>query len=268
MEILPEKFDAMVIANEGENFSAGANLVLLLTAAQSGDFDSIEESIHHFQQCMLRIKYAPKPVVAAVFSRALGGGCEVVLQSHRVQASAETYIGLVEVGVGLIPAAGGCKEMALRFNDPMQAFELIGNAKVSGSAVEAREMSILRAEDRISMNPERLIGDAKRFATELAANYRPGTPRTDIPAGGQPAYAKMRLAAWTMRESGMISDHDFVIGQKLAHVLSGGQVTPGRLVSEQNLLDLEREAFLSLCGMEKSQARIQFMLKNGKPLRN
>jgi 3-hydroxyacyl-CoA dehydrogenase len=268
MEILPEKFDAMVIANEGENFSAGANLVLLLTAAQSGDFDSIEESIHHFQQCMLRIKYAPKPVVAAVFSRALGGGCEVVLQSHRVQASAETYIGLVEVGVGLIPSAGGCKEMVMRFDNPMQAFELIGKAQVSGSAVEAREMSILRPQDRISMNPERLIGDAKRFALELAANYRPGTQRTDIPAGGAPAYAKMRLAAWSMRESGLISDHDFVIGEKLAHVLSGGQVTPGALVSEQNLLDLEREAFLSLCGMEKSQARIQFMLKNGKPLRN
>jgi len=217
---------------------------------------------------MLRIKYAPKPVVAAVFSRALGGGCEVVLQSHRAQASAETYIGLVEVGVGLIPAAGGCKELVMRFDDPMQAFELIGNAKVSGSAVEAREMSILRPEDRISMNPERLIGDAKRFALELAANYRPGTERTDIPAGGEPAYAKMRLTAWSMRESGMISDHDFVIGQKLAHVLSGGQVTPGTLISEQNLLDLEREAFLSLCGMEKTQARIQFMLKNGKPLRN
>ena len=268
MEILPDKFEAMVIANEGENFSAGANLVLLLTAAQSGDFDSIDESIHHFQQCMLAIKYAPKPVVAAVFSRALGGGCEVVLQSHRVQASAETYIGLVEVGVGLIPAAGGCKELLLRFEDPMKAFELIGQAKVSGSAAEAREMSILRAEDRISVNPERLVCDAKQFALELAANYRPGTPRTDIPAPGQAGYAKMRLAAWSMRESGMISDHDFVIGEKLAHVLSGGRATPGTLVSEQNLLDLEREAFLSLCGMAKSQARIQFMLKYGKPLRN
>jgi 3-hydroxyacyl-CoA dehydrogenase len=268
MDILPEKFEAMVIANEGENFSVGANLVLLLTAAQSEDFDSIEESINHYQQCMLRIKYAPKPVVAAVFSRALGGGCEVVLQSHRVQASAETYIGLVEVGVGLIPAAGGCKEMVMRFGDPMKAFELIGQAKVSGSAAEARALGILRTEDRISMNPERLIGDAKRFALELTSDYRPGSQRTDIEAGGEPAYAKMRLAAWSMRESGMISDHDFVIGEKLAYVLSGGRVTPGTHVSEQNLLDLEREAFLSLCGMEKSQARIQFMLKNGKPLRN
>lgn len=268
MDILPEKFEAMVIANEGENFSVGANLVLLLTAAQSEDFDSIDESINHYQQCMLRIKYAPKPVIAAVFSRALGGGCEVVLQSHRVQASAETYIGLVEVGVGLIPAAGGCKEMVMRFGDPMKAFELIGQAKVSGSAAEARELGILRTEDRISMNPERLIGDAKRFALELASDYRPGNERTDIEAGGEPAYAKMRLAAWSMRESGMISDHDFVIGEKLAYVLSGGRVTPGTHVSEQNLLDLEREAFLSLCGMEKSQARIQFMLKNGKPLRN
>jgi 3-hydroxyacyl-CoA dehydrogenase len=268
MQLLPERFDAMVIANEGENFSVGANLVLLLTAAQAGEFDELEQTIDHFQQCMLRIKYAPKPVVAAVFSRALGGGCEVVLQSHAVQASAETYIGLVEVGVGLIPAAGGCKEMALRFDDPMNAFELIGQAKVSGSAVEARQLGFLRTTDRISMNPELLIGDAKQFALELTRTYRPGSPRMDVLAGGDPAYAKMRLAAWSLRESGMISDHDFTIGEKLAFVLSGGRITPGMPVSEQSLLDLEREAFLSLCGMPKTQERIQYMLKNGKPLRN
>src|SRR6185312_6481912 len=221
IQLLPERFDAMVIANEGENFSVGANLVLLLTAAQSGEFDELEQTIDHFQQCMLRIKYAPRPVVAAVFSRARGGGCEIVLQSHAVQASAETYIGLVEVGVGLIPAAGGCKEMTLRFDDSMKAFELIGQAKVSGSAVEARQLGFLRATDRIGMNPELLIGDAKELALQLARTYRPGFPRTDIPAGGDAAYAKMRLAAWSLRESGMIGDHDFTIGEKLAFVLSG-----------------------------------------------
>jgi 3-hydroxyacyl-CoA dehydrogenase len=267
-QLLASRFDALVIANEGENFSVGANLVLLLAAAEAGDFDEIEESINHFQQSMLRLKYSLKPVVAAVFGRALGGGCEVVLQSHRAQASAETYIGLVEVGVGLIPAAGGCKEMILRLEDSSKAFELIGQARVSGSASEARQLGLLRPCDRISMNPEFLAADAKRFALEWADEYRPGAPRKDIAAGGEPAFAKMRLAAWSLRESGMISEHDFVIGEKLANVLSGGRVSAGTLISEQHLLDLEREAFLSLCGMPKTQDRIRYMLKNGKPLRN
>ncbi len=267
-QLLAGQFEGMVIANEAENFSVGANLVLLLTAAQSGDFDSIDESIHHFQQCMLKIKYAPKPVVAAVYSRALGGGCEIVLQSHRVQASAETYIGLVEVGVGLIPAAGGCKEAVLRFADPQQAFETIGQAKVSGSAQEAKDLGFLRGCDRVSMNPDFLIGDAKQLALELSKSYIPGSPRTDVAVGGDPAYARMRLAAWHLLESGMISQHDFTIGEKLAFVLTGGRVTAGNVVTEQNLLDLEREAFLSLAGMPKTQERIAYMLKNGKPLRN
>lgn len=267
-ELLSNAFEGMVIANEGENFSVGANLVLLLTAAQAGDFDAIAATIHHFQQCMLRMKYAPKPVVAAVFSRALGGGCEIVLQSHRVQASAETYIGLVEVAVGLIPAAGGCKECAIRFPEVDKAFETIGQAKVSGSAQEAKALGFLRDCDRISMNPEFLIGDAKQFALELAKSYVQGAPRTDIIAGGEPAYARMRLAAWHLLESGMISGHDFTIGEKLALILSGGRVRAGSAISEQNLLDLEREAFLSLLGMPKSQQRIEHMLKTGKPLRN
>jgi 3-hydroxyacyl-CoA dehydrogenase len=268
VSLLDSQFEAMVIANQGENFSVGANLVLLLMAAQEEDFDGIATMIHHFQQCMLRIKYAARPVVAAAFSRALGGGCEVVLQSHRVQASAELYIGLVEVGVGLIPAAGGCKEMVLRSDDPMKAFELIGQAKVSASAPDARQLGYLRDQDGISMNPEFLIDDAKRFALALSAEYRQGMPRTDVVVGGEPAYAKMRLAAWSMHESGMISEHDLAIGEKLAYVLSGGRVAAGSVVTEQYLLDLEREMFLSLCGMRKSQDRIQHMLKSGKPLRN
>jgi 3-hydroxyacyl-CoA dehydrogenase len=267
-DLLSGSFEGMVIANEGENFSVGANLVLLLTAAQAGDFDAIAETIHHFQQCMLRMKYAPKPVVAAVFSRALGGGCEIVLQSHRVQASAETYIGLVEVAVGLIPAAGGCKECVIRFPQIDKAFETVGQAKVSGSAQEAKTLGFLRECDRVSMNPEFLIGDAKRLVLELSKDYVPGVPLTDIVAGGEPAYARMRLAAWHLLESGTISEHDFTIGEKLALVLSGGRVRAGSTVSEQNLLDLERDAFLSLLGMPKSQQRIEHMLKTGKPLRN
>jgi 3-hydroxyacyl-CoA dehydrogenase len=268
VELLETRFDAMVIANQGENFSVGANLALLLMAAQDEDWDGINEMINAFQQSMLRIKYAPRPVVAAAFSRALGGGCEIVLQSHRVQAQAELYIGLVEVGVGLIPAAGGCKEMVIRFEDPMKGFEMVGQAKVSGSAAEARELGFLRAEDRISMNPDFLIHDAAEFALQLKGDYQRSQQRTDIAVGGEPAYARMRLAAWQMKESGLISDHDFVIGEKLAFVLSGGRLAGGTLVTEQYLLDLEREMFLSLCRAAKSQERIQYMLKNGKPLRN
>jgi 3-hydroxyacyl-CoA dehydrogenase len=268
VELLDTRFDAMVIANQGPNFSVGANLVLLLMSAQDEDWDGINRMIHAFQQCMLHIKYAPKPVVAAAFSRALGGGCEIVLQSHRVQALAELYIGLVEVGVGLIPAAGGCKEMVIRFEDPAKAFELVGQAKVSGSAAEARDFGFLRPVDRVSMNPDFLIQDAADFALQLAPDYQRGQPRSDIKVGGEPAYAQMRLAAWQLKESGFISDHDFAIGEKLAYVLSGGRLQAGSLVTEQYLLDLEREAFLSLCGMPKSQERIQYMLKNGKPLRN
>jgi 3-hydroxyacyl-CoA dehydrogenase len=268
VSLLESQFEAMVIANQGENFSVGANLVLLLMAAQEGDFDGIGSMIHHFQQSMLRIKYAARPVVAAAFSRALGGGCEVVLQSHRVQASAELYMGLVEVGVGLIPAAGGCKEMVLRSADPVNAFELIGQAKVSGSAADARQLGFLRDQDAVSMNPEFLVDDAKRFALALSDGYRRGTPRVDVVAGGEPAYSKMRLAVWSLHESRMISEHDVTIGEKLAYVLSGGRVAAGSIVTEQYLLDLEREMFLSLCGMSKSQDRIQHMLKTGKPLRN
>lgn len=268
VELLETRFEAMVIANQGANFSVGANLVLLLMAAQDEDWDSINRMINAFQQSMLRIKYAPKPVVAAAFSRALGGGCEIVLQSHRVQALAELYIGLVEVGVGLVPAAGGCKEMVIRNAHPMRPFETVGQAKVSGSAAEAHELGFLREADRISMNPDFLVHEAAQFALELARDYQRGEPRTDIKVGGEPAYAHMRLAAWQMKESGLISDHDFAIGEKLAYILSGGRVTAHSLVTEQYLLDLEREVFLSLCGMPKSQERIQYMLKSGKPLRN
>ena len=268
LEETAKNFEAMVIANQGENFSVGANLMLVLLAAQEGEWDDLARAVHRFQQVNMALKYALKPVVAAPFARSLGGGCEIPLHAARVQGSAETYMGLVEVGVGLIPGGGGCKEMLLRLGDPRRAFELIGFAKVSSSAEEARQFGFLTKSDRISMNPHRLIGDAKELALSLVAAYTPGRPRSDIKVGGESAFAMMKLGAWTARQGGYISDYDVVVAEKLAHVLSGGRLTGEQTVSEQYLLDLEREAFLSLCGNAKTQERMQYMLKTGKPLRN
>jgi 3-hydroxyacyl-CoA dehydrogenase len=207
-------------------------------------------------------------VVAAPFSRALGGGCEVVLHCRGVQAAAELYMGLVEVGVGLIPGAGGCKEMIARLKDPRRVFELIGFAKVSTSAEDAKALGLLDRAAGITMNADRLIADAKALALSMTAGYRPGQPRHDISVSGEAGYAAMKLGGWIARQGGYISDHDQVIAEKLAHVLSGGRLTGSPLVSEQHLLDLEREAFLSLCGMPMTQERMLHMLKTGKPLRN
>jgi 3-hydroxyacyl-CoA dehydrogenase len=216
----------------------------------------------------LALRYAAKPVVAAPFGHTLGGGCEVALHATRIQASAELYMGLVEVGVGVIPAAGGTKQSLINLGDPEKTFRRIGFAQVSTSAENARELGYLSEGDGVSMNPERLVADAKRLALSLAPTYKPGRSRTDIEVGGSAVYAKLKLGAWLALQSGQISDHDFVIAQKLASVLSGGRLTGKQLVTEQYLLDLEREAFLSLCGMEKTQARIQHMLRTGKVLRN
>ena len=259
---------AMLIANQGENFCVGANLMFLLLAAQEHELDDLDQVVRQFQNLNMAIKYSPKPVVAAPFGMALGGGCETPLHAARIQASAELYMGLVEVGVGLIPAGGGCKEMVLRCHDPQKAFEQIGYAKVSGSAAEARGMGYLREADEISMNRERLVEDAKQLALSLVPSYAPGSPRQDMKVQGEAAYSLFKLAVWTARKGGYISDYDAVIGEKLAYVLSGGRFTGEQTVSEQYLLDLEREAFLSLCGRPETQARIQHMLKTGKPLRN
>ena len=267
LEETNRNFEAMIIANEGETFSAGANLMLVLLAAQEGEWDDLNLAVQRFQQINMALKYAAKPVVAAPFSRALGGGCEIVLHSSRAQASAETYIGLVEVAVGVIPAAGGCKELLARLKDPMRIFELIGYAKVSSSAEDARKLGLLHRADSISMNPERLIGDAKALALSLVPTYSPPAP-VGIPVQGESAYAMMKLGAWSARQGNYISDYDVIIAEKLAHVLSGGRLTGPQTVSEQYLLDLEREAFLSLCGNPKTQERMQYMLKTGKPLRN
>ncbi len=268
LDELARNFDAMIIANEGENFSVGANLMMVLMTAQEQEWDELDLAVRRFQQTMLALKYALKPVVTAPFSRVLGGACEVVLHCTRAQASAETYMGLVEVGVGLIPAAGGCKELLIRLKDPRRIFELIGMAKVSGSAREAQELGLLHKSDIISMNPERLVADAKALVLSLCSSYVPGTPPTAIPVSGEAGYAMMRLGAWSMQQAGYISEHDLCIAEKLAHVLSGGRLTGQASVSEQYLLDLEREAFLSLCGMKKTQERMQHTLKTGKPLRN
>ncbi|MBI4904437.1 MAG: enoyl-CoA hydratase/isomerase family protein [Acidobacteria bacterium] len=268
IEETARNFQAMVIANEGQDFSVGANLVLVLLTCQDGEWDELNAAIHRFQQANMAIKYAPNPVVAAPFGRTLGGGCEISLHAARCQASAELYMGLVEVGVGLIPGAGGCKELLLRLKNPQKVFELVGTAKVSTSAEDARAIGLLNKADSISMNQERLIADAKALALSLVPNHAPGVPRTDVKVGGESVFAPLKLYAWSMRQGGFISDHDVVIAGKIAHVLAGGRLTGEQTVSEQYLLDLEREAFLSLCGMQKTQERMQAMLKTGKPLRN
>ena len=267
VEEAERNFEALVLANDGEHFSAGANLMLLLTAAQEGDWAELDRAVRRFQGAAMALKYSPRPVVAAPFARVLGGACEVVMHCTRAQAAAETYMGLVEVGVGVIPAAGGCKELLIRLNHPRKIFELIGTARVSTCAEEARHLGLLHEADRISMNRERLLCDAKQFALSLSASHAPGAPRSDVKVTGDAGYAAMKLSAWMMRQAEHISDHDLVIAEKLAYVLSGGRGAE-RMVSEQYLLDLEREAFLSLCGMPKTQERMQHILAKGKPLRN
>ncbi len=262
-----KNFEAMIVANQGETFSAGANLALVLLTAQNEEWDELDQMVQRFQQVNLALKYARKPVVAAPFSRTLGGGCEICLHASRIQASAETYIGLVEVGVGVIPAAGGCKEMLLRVGDARTIAERIGQAKVSSSAEEARQLGFLNDADRITMNPDRLIGDAKELALSLGPGYTPPR-RAQVKVGGEAAFALLKLGVWTYRQGGYISDYDVIVLEKLAHVLSGGRLTGEQIVSEQYLLDLEREAFLSLCGNLKTQERMQHTLKTGKPLRN
>jgi len=261
-------FAALVIANQGEHFSAGADLMAILLAAQNGEWEELGEKVSRFQRVNMAFKYAAVPVVAAPFSMTLGGGCEMVLHAARAQASAETSMGLVEMGAGLIPAGGGCKEMLLRLGSAKAAFHLIAAAKTSGSAAQASEWGLLREQDGITMNPERLLGDAKAAALALVAGHVPGTPRQQIPVEGEAGLAALKMEIHLARESGGITEYDAEMGEKLAYVLCGGRVSGGQMVSEQQLLELEREAFLSLCGQPKTQERMQVLLKSGKPLRN
>ncbi|MBM3786855.1 MAG: 3-hydroxyacyl-CoA dehydrogenase/enoyl-CoA hydratase family protein [Acidobacteria bacterium] len=261
-------FQALVIGNQGELFSAGANLMMVLLVAREQEWDDLNLAIHRFQQSIMAVKYAPVPTVVAAHGRALGGGCEIVLSGQRVQASAELYAGLVEVGVGLIPGGGGCKEMILRHGDPKKVFETVGYAKVSSSADNAKELGLLDASAGISMNPARLIADARAAAVAMVPSYRPAAPRTNIKVAGEPGIALLKMGAWIGHQGGYITDYDLVIAGKLAHILCGGRLSAESEVSEQYLLDLEREAFLSLCGDPRTQARMEHMLKTGKPLRN
>jgi len=280
-------FDAFVITNDADNFSVGANVMLLLMSVQEEEWDEVDLAIRQFQGMTQAIKFSPKPVVVAPFGLCLGGGTEITLHAAARQPHAELYAGLVEVGVGLLPGGGGCKEMLLRAVDSAaairpgrgesielmeamkKAFETIATGKVATSAHEARGLGFLHESDNITMNRERVLADAKTRALELVrAGYEPPQPRTDIPAPGENVLAALRLGVHIMRQGEYISDHEVKIATKVAEVLCGGNVTPGTPVSEQYILDLEREAFKSLCGERKTQERIQYTLKTGKTLRN
>jgi 3-hydroxyacyl-CoA dehydrogenase len=287
-------FQAFVITGDRDNFSVGANLMQLLLLAQEGEWEEVAGVINSFQQMTAAIKFCPRPVVVAPFGLALGGGAEICMHAARRQPHAETYIGLVEAGVGLIPAGGGTKEMLLRAVDSASAlappdpkdppsrfaqsaemaaalrrvFENIAMAKVSTSAAEARALGLILPADRITLNRERLLLDAKaQAATLAAAGYSAPQPRI-VPAPGASALAMMETGAFLMGEAGYASEHDQKVARWVAYILAGGRVTAGSLVSEQYLLNLELEAFLSLCGERKTQERIAFTLKTGKPLRN
>ncbi len=283
-----DNFDAFVITNDAPNFSVGANIMMLLMAVQEEEWDEVDMAVRQFQNMTQAIKFSTKPVVVAPFGMTLGGGTEIMLHGAARQPHAELYSGLVEVGVGLLPGGGGCKEMTIRaihkathirpqgrgesvelMEAMKQAFETVAMAKVSTSAAEARNLGFLSPGDYVTMNRERVLSDAKERALELMhEGWRPLAPRHDIPAPGESILATLKLGAHIMRQGEFITDHEVKIAGKVAEVLCGGNVTPGTLVSEQYLLDLEREAFKSLCGERKTQERIQYTLKTGKTLRN
>ncbi len=286
---LQSDFDAMVVANQAVNFSVGANLMLVLVGAQEQEWDELHMAVKQFQNVNLALKYAPKPVVAAPQGMALGGGCEIGLHSAKIQAAAEAYIGLVETGVGLIPGGGGTKEMLIRANEHSAGgedldlfhalkpvFETIAMAKVGTSAEECREHGFLRRDDGVSMNRDRLVADAKEVALglvrggwkPLAASWQEGSRNTQIKVLGEAFLAPAKLAIHMLQRGGYATEYDGQVGRKLANILSGGPLSSSQTVSEQYILDLEREAFVSLCGEKKTQERIAHTLKTGKPLRN
>jgi 3-hydroxyacyl-CoA dehydrogenase len=286
---LESDFEAMVVANQAVNFSVGANLMLVLVGAQEQEWDELHLAVKQFQNVNLAIKYAPKPVVIAPQGMALGGGCEISLHGARIQAAAEAYMGLVEAGVGLIPGGGGSKEMLIRANEHSAGgedldlfhalrpvFETIAMAKVGTSAEECRDLGFLRREDGVSMNRERVVADAKDAALALvrggytppAASWQEGAQTTQIKVLGEQFLAGAKMAIHLLLRGGYASEHDAVVARKLANILAGGALSAPQMVSEQYVLDLEREAFVSLCGEKKTQERIAHTLKTGKPLRN
>lgn len=281
IEEVEKNYEGLVIGNQGKNFCVGANLALMLMEAQDDNFFELDMVIRQFQNMTQNIKYSAKPVVSAPFQMALGGGAEITLPAAGVQASQETYMGLVEVGVGLIPGGGGTKELYLKMLRDMPegiefdlskvanaVFERVAMASVSTSAAEARENGFLNKHDGISVNHDHLLDDAKQRVLALSRTGYQAPQPEKIPVVGDSGYAAMLLGAKNLHLSGYASEHDLKIAEKLAYVLSGGRVREGSFIDEQVMLDLEREAFLSLIAEPKTQMRMQHMLLKGKPLRN
>jgi 3-hydroxyacyl-CoA dehydrogenase len=280
IDMAEKDYRGVLIGNEGQNFSAGANLAMLFMFAIEQEFDEIEMMIRQFQNTMMRARYSSVPVVVAPHGLALGGGCELTMHADQVVANAETYIGLVEVGVGLIPAGGGTKEMALRVSDSHEAGDVefnalqnalmnIATAKVATSAQEAFDMHILCDRDKVNMNISRQIAEAREALLAMAEyGYSQPVQRTDIKVQGKPGIALFLAGIYGMHQGHYISDHDRKIVEKVAYVICGGELSHPQHVSEQYLLDLEREAFLSLTGEKKTLERIQSLLQGGKPVRN
>jgi len=278
IKLVAKQFKAMVIYNEGGNFSAGANIGLALFAANIAAWTEIEQMTAAGQETYRALKYAPFPTVAAPSGMALGGGCEVLLHSSAVQAHAESYIGLVECGVGLVPGWGGCKEMLARWsasgqlpNGPMPAvakvFETVSVATVSKSAAEAKELLFLRPTDGITMNRDRLLADAKAKALKLVRGYKPPKP-PEFVLPGPAGKAALNLAVDSFRKRGIATAYDVTVAGALADVLSGGDTDPTKLLSEQQMLDLERHHFMRLVKQRNTLKRIEHTLETGKPLRN
>ncbi len=275
-----EKLAGLVLGNDDpRTFTAGADLAMVGALAQRNDWKQLDVAVSRFQQISMALRQSPFPVVAAPFGLTFGGGCEFTLHADLIQAHAELYMGLVEVGVGLIPGGGGTKELLFRFTgdlasyeeaDPFEgvkrAFKLIAMATTSGSALEARRLGFLRDRDRISMNRDLLIADAKQRVLDLAPGYVAPAPRR-ITAIGREGFGNLKYAAWAMREAGQITDFEMGLAREIAYVLCGGDGPP-RVVTEQDILDLERDAFLRLLGTKETQERMAHMLKTGKPLRN
>lgn len=270
----------LVVGNQGANFSVGANLMLMAVALAEGAFDDINLMIKQFQKATMSLKLARVPVVVAPFGMTLGGGCEFALHGSAINASAETYMGLVEIGVGLLPAGGGTKEMCLRAVEQaahvdidvtpfiFKYFQQIGMGKVAMGAAELYGMGYMRQADSITMNPERLIADAKQKVLGMAPNFRPRRAAENVPAPGRSIAASIKSQLWNMEAGGFVTGYELEVGSLIADVICGGNVPAGTPISEDYLLQLEREAFLKLCGNKKTAQRIQHMLKTGKPLRN
>lgn len=281
LQEVEQNFAGMVIGNQGEHFSAGANVLTVGLAAENGEWEKIDAVVKALQDFLMRVRYSRKPIVTAPFGYALGGGCEVSMAGSRIVAHAESYVGLVEVGMGLIPAGGGLKEMLRRVVAPamqtqnadvlpflQRVFETVGTAKVATSAEEAKQMGFFGPETRVIMNRDHLLSEAKKTVLDMVAEQYQPPARAKIYAAGERALSAMRIGIFSMLSGKYISEYDAFVGEKLAGVLSGGKLTAPAWVDEQYILDLEREAFLSLCGQDKTRERIWHFLNTGKPLRN